>query len=598
MSFYIEKIIVIDDIGNDSLVELSKGVNIVYGPSNTGKTCIIKCIDYMFGSDVKPIDDKRYVEVKIIVKTENGTISMCRKIGSSKINVISDIEIIKSGIYSAKANKNKHENTINFVWLSLIGIHDKHLIIKNENCDKQILSIRNFSHIFMITETRIISERSIILSEQNTSNTATISSLIFLLYGDDFSSKKPLDNKNIKEAKKNAIRKYISNELSDLTKRSDELKKKIEENKDVDIEQEIKNTMSKIVEHEKKLNEFMEKNQTILLELHQKNELLSECNMLFNRYKILDSQYDADLKRLNFIVDGKINFDENYLPTCPFCDKEVTMNEENVMDFIEAAKSEYRKIQLQSKDLKKAMKDICLEKNSLEKEIEELILKKEATEEIIETKLVAQISILNDKIFKYKEVIKYRSEIEILEKISKQKTLDIAENDSIDSEDESKFKVKQYLKDDFINTLTEGIKNFLEKSNYEKEVLVNFDKIDMDVIINDKSKKLNGKGYNAYLNSVFAIILSQYMSMNAKYPPNLLILDSPILSLKEKETEKPSEKMRDFLFKNIVENKKDIQTIVIENEIPDIDYKDSKIIHFTKDEENGRYGFLLNFQKF
>ena len=30
------------------------------------------------------------------------------------------------------------------------------------------------------------------------------------------------------------------------------------------------------------------------------------------------------------------------------------------------------------------------------------------------------------------------------------------------------------------------------------------------------------------------------------------------------------------------------------NEIPEINYKDANIIHFTKEKNNGRYGFLLD----
>lgn len=52
--------------------------------------------------------------------------------------------------------------------------------------------------------------------------------------------------------------------------------------------------------------------------------------------------------------------------------------------------------------------------------------------------------------------------------------------------------------------------------------------------------------------------------------------------------------MRNTLFENIIDSQKGIQTIVVENEIPDIDYKDANVIHFTKEKSNGRYGFLLD----
>lgn len=72
------------------------------------------------------------------------------------------------------------------------------------------------------------------------------------------------------------------------------------------------------------------------------------------------------------------------------------------------------------------------------------------------------------------------------------------------------------------------------------------------------------------------------------------MLNSPILSFKEKETKKTSDTMRNSLFENIVDNQKGIQTILVENEIPDIGYKDANIIHFAKEKNNGRYGFLLD----
>jgi ribonuclease HII len=83
------------------------------------------------------------------------------------------------------------------------------------------------------------------------------------------------------------------------------------------------------------------------------------------------------------------------------------------------------------------------------------------------------------------------------------------------------------------------------------------------------------------------------MNEKAKHPPNFLVLDSPILSLKEKESKMPSETMRNYLFENIVNNQRGIQTIIVENEIPNIDYKSTNIIHFTKEKNKGRYGFLL-----
>lgn len=592
MSFYIEKIIVTGSGKTDSIIELSNGVNIIYGPSNTGKTYIVKCIDYMFGSEREPIDiSTGYQYIKIIVRTQCGTITMSRKIGENKIEVSSNDNNVPSGKYATKASRTNYDKTINSVWLSLIGINDLHLVISNENYKKQILSWRTFSHMFMLTETKIISEYSAILSGRDTSNTAVIASLIFLLSGQDFAETETKDTKEIKEAKKNAVKAYINKELFRLSERNQELLAQLKENPNIDIAVEIEKIMAEISTNEKRINSSIEENQKILAQLYEKNENLSECNVLLNRYDELTTQYDADLKRLNFIVDGEANLNASFSTHCPFCDGEVVVKKNQ--NYIDAAKSDYKKIKLQAKDLESASKELRSEKLSLEQEIGTLMAKKKSMEELIEKELKPQVFNLKEKLSAYKDAIECQKEIDILKKLSEQKTADMIENDT-DEESELKFKVKEHLDYSFINELSNGIKSFLENCNYDNLLSVIFDKADMDIVINGKKKSSNGKGYNAYFNSVVAIVLSRYMESKAKYSPDFLVLDSPILSLKEKETKKPSETMRNTLFENIVDNQKGIQTIVIENEIPEINYKDANIIHFTKEKNNGRYGFLLD----
>ena len=592
MSFYIERIIVTGSGKPDSIIELSNGVNIIYGPSNTGKTYIVKCIDYMFGSEREPIDiSTGYQYIKIIVRTQCGTITMSRKIGENKIGVSSNDNNVLSGKYATKASRTNYDKTINSVWLSLIGINDLHLVISNENYKKQILSWRTFSHMFMLTETKIISEYSAILSGRDTSNTAVIASLIFLLSGQDFAETETKDTKEIKEAKKNAVKAYINKELFRLSERNQELLVQLKENPNIDIAVEIEKIMAEISTNEKRINSSIEENQKILAQLYEKNENLSECNVLLNRYDELTTQYDADLKRLNFIVDGEANLNASFSTHCPFCDGEVVVKKNE--NYIDAAKSDYKKIKLQAKDLESASKELRSEKLILEQEIGTLMAKKKSMEELIEKELKPQVFNLKEKLSAYKDAIECQKEIDILKKLSEQKTADMIENDT-DEESELKFKVKEHLDYSFINELSNGIKSFLENCNYDNLLSVIFDKADMDIVINGKKKSSNGKGYNAYFNSVVAIVLSRYMERKAKYSPDFLVLDSPILSLKEKETKKPSETMRNTLFENIVDNQKGIQTIVIENEIPEINYKDANIIHFTKEKNNGRYGFLLD----
>lgn len=90
------------------------------------------------------------------------------------------------------------------------------------------------------------------------------------------------------------------------------------------------------------------------------------------------------------------------------------------------------------------------------------------------------------------------------------------------------------------------------------------------------------------------------MEDNATYASHLLILDSPILSLKEKklklsEKEKATPGMRESLFDYIIRNCGSNQVIIAENEIPEnVDYSTANMIEFTLEEGRGRYGFLVS----
>lgn len=591
MSFYIEKIIVTGSGKHDSIIELQKGTNIIYGPSNTGKSCIIKCIDYMFGSERIPIDTSTgYEIVKMVVNTYSGTITMSRKIGENNIQVDSTDDRIPSGKYKARADKKNHEKTINWIWLLLIGIKEMHLINSNKNFGKQILSWRTFFHMFFLSETKIISENSAILSMHSNADTAVISSLLFLLSGKDFGKTETKDSKEVKEAKKNAVKEYINKELFRLSERNQELLELSNENGDIDLTSEIEQIMAEITECEKQISQSMETNKKILFEMHEKNESLAECSVLSNRYIELNTQYEADLKRLSFIVDGEANMKESASSKCPFCDGKLAVKKSQ--SYIDAAKADYKKIILQAKDLGEAAKELDKEMEALQKEINELQGKKTETESIIETELKPQLSSLKEKLLAYRATIERKKEMEILKKICEQKNADIVANEEDD--DKTEFKVKEYIGYDFVDKLSKDVKAFLESCKFENLLTVSFNKADMDIVVNGKKKSSNGKGYNAYFNSVVAIVLSRYMNKEAKYSPDFLVLDSPILSLKETDSKKPSDTMRNTLFENIISSPIDIQTIVVENEIPNINYGHTKIIHFTKELDNGRYGFLTD----
>ena len=98
MAFFIEKIVASGAGKKESTIVFKPGANIIYGPSNTGKTYIVKCIDFLFGSDADPFDSSSgYDSISIYLKTRGGQVVMHRKLGSNKIDVSSTDPSISNG---------------------------------------------------------------------------------------------------------------------------------------------------------------------------------------------------------------------------------------------------------------------------------------------------------------------------------------------------------------------------------------------------------------------------------------------------------------------------------------------------------------------
>lgn len=130
-------------IGKTPSIEFNTGLNIICGVSDSGKTCILKCILYVMGDSKKPFDIKKtgYDSVNMDIVFNGLTIHLSRSLskGSGIITVTSNSDDF-NGTYDAKYNSNGNKRpVINELWLKLIGINELPMIIKNQDYERQRL---------------------------------------------------------------------------------------------------------------------------------------------------------------------------------------------------------------------------------------------------------------------------------------------------------------------------------------------------------------------------------------------------------------------------------------------------------------------------
>lgn len=585
-NFYIKKLIVTGIGKEPSVLEFKEGLNIICGPSNTGKSYVAECFDFMFGSKKFRFDRiSGYNCVKMIVSTKNGSITLERKLDTNNITVHSTDYTIESGKYGINGEK----NNISDLWLRLIDVEDTHYIIKNARFEKQRLTWRTFLHMFLIKETNIFQESSIIIPKQNTATPAALAALLFLITGMDFADADPREEKKIKEARKKAVVDYINHRLFNFAERKKELYD-LPVSDTANIQNKVEDIIDEIAETEAKIVVASQQSKELLNETYSINSQLAECNTLYNRYQSLKSQYASDIKRLTFIVEGEINRDG--MPSnskCPFCEGDITAQKDP--SYIEASHAELHRIQLQLSDLSEAEHDLVTERATLEKQISILDEKRSEVEALLNYELKPKVSALKLTLSEFRRAIEIENEATVISGFEKSMKTELFE--AMTEEDSNiEFKVKNYFDRSILDDLDKYLNKILKLCNNDEFSSVYLTLNSFDVVIDGKHKDSFGKGYRAFLNTMLAIALMEYLVGKGKFAPGLLIVDSPILSLKERGDEKASDTMKSALFQYLLNNQNNGQVIIIENDIPSLDYGNARVIRFTKDINSGRYGFL------
>lgn len=622
--YYIKKIKIHTDNGITSELPLTRGLNIIYGRSNTGKSLILDCIDFLMGSKGRNENNRsdesvsykklskpelKIRKISLCIDVDGNEIFLSRNIDLNEINVSSSVPYIEPGTYSiGKGTKKKPP--INQVWLRLLGIqNDEIKIAQKADGSPQGLTLRTFRHFFLINETRIFGENSILKNGNGYDKNIpipTISSLIYLATGKSFAILKD-DNElseTVATTKKSTAKMMFDRNTRALAGLNKVIFLNADEGKSVsEINQDINNLLSQISSAEDVLGKAIEESRTLSVSISAIDEQLVECGMLKDRYASLRTQYESDIRRLTFIAEGDIR-SEN-IPKkvyCPFCNG--VLKKEQSESYVEAAVCEVEKIEMKINDLRSADADIDRETEALSNKLNELVVERMRLQTLINCDLQPQIDELRKKLISYTaalEKAKAKEMIDAFSKILNEQFESIIAEASADTKENPKFNISAQMSEYMTSTLSKHLETILKACNYYNFVGARFDESLCDVVVNGSDKMSQGKGFRAFLNAVMAIAVQEWLDDCNLYSPHLLVMDSPILSLKEKEedvgTEVTTNSMRSGLFEYMVNHQKNRQTIILENEIPNIEYNGVNLIHFTKTDGDGIYGLVSEYRE-
>ncbi len=588
-----------------STLDLAPGLNIVYGPSNTGKTLVLDCVDFMLGGEARRLYKPalRITAITMHLDVDGAEVSLYRELDDAKKNdiaVVSKAPGIDSGTYTVGA-KTKNKETISSLWLKLMGIdQDVKIIRQIEDALDQTLTVRTFYHFFVISENRISGENSILKpgGQTYTKNipVATITSLIYLAKELTYISptETPKTSSKIIKVKRATAQNIVDGSVNAIREREATGIQDDDPRTAAEIQIEINEILEQISAAEDSLRQTTDRDQKVTRKLIEISSAIAENTILKNRYDALRTQYESDMRRLTFIAEADLYRDRiPKLDHCPFCNGELP--KEKTQSCLDAAIAEADKIELRIKDLQYANEALTNELSRLQRQKEGLLREQQQVQAAIRGELRPQVEELRDKLVAFTaalEKAKAKEMIRYFTVVLNDQLLRINDEDEFSIDFDVRGKIREVLQEPLERLLTE----ILEKCNYDNYVGSRFDEEMCDVVVNGSEKLSQGQGFRAFLNTVMALAVQEMLNEFDLHMPHLLVLDSPILSLKEREenvgTEITSDGMRGGLFQYMIDHEEKRQTIVLENEIPPLDYSTANIIHFTRKVGSGRFGLI------
>lgn len=588
-----------------SSIKFGDKLTIISGPSDTGKTYIYKCIDYIFGArnDAKkqPLDiQEGYDSITLLLDSKFGVIKLNRKLNSNITIVESQNKNIESGEYVIKAGI-RNSKTMNSLVLKLMDAPINLKLPKNQQGETASFTWRSIKSIFMLDEQKSDKVESVLTKKNN--ETLFLAGLVFLFSGDELiECRNDDESETIKKAKRNAVIEYINKQRALLESK----KSKFEDNiKGYSAEKSIEEQINELNATLEKINDEIDSaslnHKSINEALIPIQDRMVRDEATIARYNTLKSQYDTDINRLTFIVESELLVNEEETNTiCPFCENSISPHDHS--SYIEASQAELVKLVTNLNELESTKIEL---KNRLDDDKDQVTDYKEQLDEIntlLKQQLIPQRNQITSLLRNYQERIQIESALEQFRDFDLMYEEDIAEYQKIKKSDFKVFKGKEHLYNLISDDLTYIYRNILEEIGYTPLTQVELDVKTLEFIVNGKMKYNHGKGYTAFFNAVFMLSLMSYISKFSENNLGIYIFDSPLKGLSLSEEIVNNNNIRAGYFDYLLNLETDNQIIVMENtdqhEVPYTTDRDDTIIYkFTQIEDKGIYGFLKDVKR-
>lgn len=603
--FQIRRLTLVGRCVPNAEVQFYEGLNVVSGPSDTGKTFIVQCIDYMLGGQDVPEsipEAAQYETVRLTlnVAQSDDEIVLERSIRGGDFKLINSEG--EGQNLSAKHGAGSNGSVSQYL-LGLSGLTEKK-VRTNKHGKTRDVSFRDLARLILVDEETIISKTSPILTGQYTTGTAESAVFRLLLKGVDDSSLIPSEDLKIAKGRQAGKVEMLDLLLNQTKGRLAEMQlpgdvqawlsqlTQIETlfeaaQKELAVEQQ--NAAQLEAKRRAELNTLrkVESRSGVLLELQR-------------RFTLLEQQYLSDLRRLESIAEAGARLGQMNEERCPVCGA-TAEHQEHEHQKAEAAPEDIAHSCLaEAAKIKLLIADLQLTRTDNDREIERLDgLSKQAKESVraVATELTEMLKPrVEAALLRFRESQSnrdtFRRALELHSRVNELQSL-LAELRLATPVKGAELESAR-VRSDEAESFSKEVETLLRAWHFPGLDRVTFSEGDQDIVISGRTRASHGKGVRAIAHAAFNLALLKSCIVGEMPHPGFVLIDSPLVVYREPDIDEGgfSHDVKDAFYRSIAEDFRASQVIIFENEDPPSDLgSDVNTIRFTN-ASHGRQGFI------
>ncbi len=593
----------------------SPGLNVIVGASNTGKSYVFQCIDYLLGSKTPPKESPHssgFNRSTLRITTADGHQYVFERshghagVLVTPLSSYGQIDPLAGDSMSA-AHQPDSANSLSQWLLEKIGLSGLQ-IRKNTRGERINFTFRHVAHLAMVDENRIIREGSPATTGDDSSTSQSAEQRAFNALiageGDGSSGEIPLKKKDRNLTLDGKIE-WITAEIG---RRQNMISVSGQGDETCDarlkrIDEELNIATSLVSAAKEKIVSLEQQRRDNRENLIAARDRMTVIRERLKRFEVLLQFYDTDAQRIQATVEAGHTFERLPSGHCAVCGMFPNTTHEHASDsaidnFVAAATSELTKLATLSRDLRmtmEALKDedltlvsregeLVKEADTIAKELQEAlnpqsVVSSAHLRELVQTK--SEVEKIRDA---QMEVERLKLELMGLEKAKKQRGPAIPKLEKVTAGSVAEF--------------CQIVTATLRAWQYPLDSDVSFDPKLFDLIINNQSRGSLGKGHRALTHAAFNISLLRYCQDKGLPHPGFVILDSPLNPYRGQTlgtgSDAPiSRKVQDAFYGDLANCRSGEQYIIMENTpVPNVLIDQINHIEFTGNAELGRSGFF------